>query len=430
MRYPEVLTFPIALRRDAALPLREQIVEQIAAAVDGGTAQRGARVPSTRTLAGLLGVSRGVVGEAYDLLHSRGYLVTRPGSGTYVAGTVVTVPVREAVSGTPEWDFTPGRLCGEAFPIRAWRAAWRHASHHVPDPVAPPPLGMPGLRRAIAAHLAQTRGIVAPGHEIVVTSGVAAGLRLVLDVLGGSGGAVAVERPISPELLRPSHPLAGFADLPGEVRVAVVCPDGSRPLGTVMTARMRADALAWARDGGMLVEVARDAIFLSGAAGLPRLQPNPRTVTVGGFCELLTPALKLGYALVPRGLAGPIAALIALRGEQPPDLTQLAVARLLTGGTMVRQMHRLTNLYAAKRAIVAGCVETEPGEAGTALIRFSDPAVPEALRRNNIKLPTLDAYGVAEQALVLGFGHLPDKALRKGLAHLVSSLERSTPKEK
>src|SRR5688572_20764480 len=138
MRYREVLTYPIAVRRDATQPLREQIAEQIAAAVDGGTAPRGARVPSTRTMAELLGVSRGVVGEAYDLLHARGYLVTRPGSGTFISGGTAPVKAVRSAAAAPAWtvDFTPGQLCGEAFPIRAWRAAWRYASHQIPAPTA------------------------------------------------------------------------------------------------------------------------------------------------------------------------------------------------------------------------------------------------------------------------------------------------------
>jgi GntR family transcriptional regulator / MocR family aminotransferase len=468
MRYREVLTYPIAVRRDATQPLREQIAEQIAAAVDGGAAPRGARVPSTRTMAELLGVSRGVVGEAYDLLHARGYLVTRPGSGTFISGGTAPPQAvragRSAGACAPQWtvDFTPGQLCGEAFPIRAWRAAWRYASHQVPAPTAAPALGLPVLRRAITDHLAQTRGIIAPDHEVVVTAGTAAGLRLVLEALGGP---VAMERPVSPDLLRAAPEAAvlpdAFADLPDGVRVAVACPDGNRPLGTVMPEARRKEALAWSMAGGWLVEVARDAIFLPHIAGLPRLQPSPRVVTVGGFGEVLAPSLKLGYALVPRELAGAVADLVADRAEQPPDLTQLAVARLLADGTMVRQMRRLTRLYEAKRGIVAAILQTRAsdpqapaicrandavngprhvdcqansgilvGEAGTALLGFGDPAAPEILHRNGIRMPTLDAYGKPDQTFVLGFGHLPDKALRESLSHLVSSLGRSTQKEK
>jgi GntR family transcriptional regulator/MocR family aminotransferase len=434
MRYREVLTYPIAVRRDATQPLREQIAEQIAAAVDDGTAPRGTRVPSTRTMAELLGVSRGVVGEAYDLLHARGYLVTRPGSGTFISGGTAPPKAVRTAACAPQWtvDFTPGQLCGEAFPIRDWRAAWRYASHQVPAPTDAPALGMPSLRVAIAEHLAQTRGIVAPEHEVVVTAGTAAGLRLVLEALGGQA---AMEHPISPDLLRAApgvRVLPGeFGDLADDVRVAVVCPDGNRPLGTVMPNARRQDALAWVRSGGTLVEVARDAISLPPTAGLARLQPSPGVVTVGGFGEVLAPSLKLGYALVPRELAGALAELITDRGEQPPDLTQLAVARLLVDGTIARQMRRLTRLYAAKGSLVASILRRPVlGEAGTALLRFADSAAPERLRRNGIKLPTLDTYGKPDQTFVLGFGHLPDRALRESLSHLVSSLGCSTQKEK
>ncbi|GIH01949.1 GntR family transcriptional regulator [Rhizocola hellebori] len=424
MRYREILTFPIALRREAAQPLHEQIADQIAAAVETGTARRGARIPSTRTLADLLGVSRGVVDEAYDILHSRGYLTVRPGSGTFVRPEepVASRP-RGAVSGTRRWifDFRPGQLCGEAFPIRAWRAAWRHASYEVPAAADPPALGMPELRRAIADHLAQTRGIVAAEHEVVITSGTVAGLRLVLEAMAGH--RVAMERPMPPALLRlATDPLNGF---PSDVPIAVVCPDGNRPLGMVMSAQRRAEALAWARCGGTLISLNRDAVFRPEVAGLPRLlEPGAQTVLVGGFGEVLTPTLKLGYAVVPKDLAARIGQLVHERGLQPPDLTQLAVARLLNDGTMVRQMHRLTHLYASKRALLPAA-RFAPAEAGTVLMRHPDAeAIANRLHDNGIRVETLGCYGVSEPpALVLGFGHLRDKLLRKAIEHLLDRIE-------
>jgi GntR family transcriptional regulator/MocR family aminotransferase len=294
----------------------------------------------------------------------------------------------------------------------------------MPALVDPPVLGMAGLRQAIADYLVQTRGIVAADHEVVVTSGTAAGLALVLQAL--QGNRVAMERPMAPSLLRlATDSLDGF---PADVPVAVVCPDGNRPLGTVMSAQSRHDALAWARNGGTLISLNRDAVFRPEVAGLARLiEPGTPTVMVGGFCEVLTPTLKLGYALVPKDLAVTIGEHIRERGLQPPDLTQLAVARLLANGTMVRQIHRLTHRYAAKRALLPGPYFVS-AEAGTVLMRLPGAAaVASRLREHGIRLETLESYGVEEpSALVLGFGHFRDKLLRKAIEHLLDQIkERS-----
>ena len=129
----------------------------------------------------------------------------------------------------------------------------------------------------------------------------------------------------------------------------------------------------------------------------------------------------------PRTWRLKIGHIIRERGLQPPDLTQLAVARLLTNGTMVRQMHRLTHRYACKRALLPD-PHFASAEAGTVLMRLPDAAaVANRLRDNGIRLETLESYGVDEPpALVLGFGHFRDKLLRKAIEHLLDRIkERS-----
>ncbi len=418
MRYREVLTFPITLRRDAAQPLHEQIADQIAEAIDSGAIRPGARLPSTRTLAELLGVSRGVASESFEDLFSRGYLESRPGSGTFVRRAVADAPTRQAGHmGRPpaphrDIDLRPGRLCGEAFPLRAWRAAWRHASHHVPVGDGPPPLGFAPLRHAIAEHLNRTRGISAGKHDVVVTSGSHMGISLILEALGTRP---AIERPITPALLRTdSCPIpAALHQLPPTVGAIVACPDGNRPLGTVMPTARHGELHAWARDrGGMVIEVAREAVPRARALPL-----DPRTCLVGGFGELLTPTLNLGYALVPKDLTASVGRAIGDRGGQPPELTQLAVTHLLANGTMARQTRRLGRLYESKLAIVRDVLGglAIPAEPGAALLSVPARGLP-------IRCQTLDEFGVTDTTAptpVIGFGHLPDKALRTGLEHLL-----------
>src|SRR5262249_42662195 len=66
-------------------PLTSQIAGQLRDALADGRLAPGERLPSTRTLADLLGISRTVVTGAYAQLFAEGWVEGRHGSGTYVA---------------------------------------------------------------------------------------------------------------------------------------------------------------------------------------------------------------------------------------------------------------------------------------------------------------------------------------------------------
>ncbi len=80
---PELL---LALARDGGAPLRAQLEAQLREAVGSGRLAGGVRLPSSRVLAAELGVSRGVVVEAYAQLVAEGYLAVRRGAAPVVVG--------------------------------------------------------------------------------------------------------------------------------------------------------------------------------------------------------------------------------------------------------------------------------------------------------------------------------------------------------
>src|SRR5688572_24967108 len=152
MRPQSTLTIPITVARHVDEPLHEQIAGQVDAAIRHGLLAPSAQLPSTRSLAALLGVSRGVIIAAYELLFTRGSVHSQLGSGTFVSG-MPTPRVPAAATGTRSYvDLRPGRPSREAFPLLSWRAAWRRAGFRRPPAGPLPPLGVPRLRRCIAQH--------------------------------------------------------------------------------------------------------------------------------------------------------------------------------------------------------------------------------------------------------------------------------------
>ena len=398
MRYREILTVAVALNRQDNRALHVQLADQISLAIDAGTLAADTRMPSTRTLASLFGVSRGVTTAAYDLLTARGYLHARSGSGTYVLG-------HQEPSTLPQddddeiIDMRPGLPSAEALPLRAWRAAWRHASHQPPVGHVPR-LGLTVLREEVSTYLRQARGLALPNHRVVITNGLVSGVALVADALRAK--RVALDPPVPPDL----HSVFRTLNSEFTCDTMVTSSDGHPVTGEIMPFRRRRQLATWP---GNLVELLPDNVIRP--VHLPRLVAlAPRTCVVGDLTDLL--AVPLGYALVPAHLVDRIGAV-----GQPSAITQLAAAHLLTDG--VRLMHRLCQLHSRKRSILRTVF---PGP----LVPVDSAArVAKALLGRGVRVETLDAYhGTTEQALLLGYAHLPDDTLRRALSVLTEVLPR------
>jgi GntR family transcriptional regulator/MocR family aminotransferase len=172
--------------------LRARVEHALREAVRSGRLPPGARLPATRVLCGQLGVSRGVVVEAYAQLAAEGYLRTRRGAGTRVA-TTLGRERRRAPARTPSpparYDMSPFRPELSAFPRSAWSAALTRVLRSAPDERLgqPDPRGTEELRSSLAAYLGRTRGVRSEPRQIVVTNGLRQGLHLLWSALSANG---------------------------------------------------------------------------------------------------------------------------------------------------------------------------------------------------------------------------------------------------
>ena len=150
-----------------------------------------------------LGVTRGVVVEAYEQLAAEGYVTTVQGSGTRVNDVTAPVAGNGAPSAAPaaaplSHDFRTGLPDLGLFPRAAWVRATREAMTTMPDAELGylPPAGLPRLRAAVAAYLGRVRGVACEADQVVVCNGFGHGFSLVLRALVDRGVRdVAVEVP-------------------------------------------------------------------------------------------------------------------------------------------------------------------------------------------------------------------------------------------
>jgi GntR family transcriptional regulator/MocR family aminotransferase len=430
------LDFVVPLDRDDGTALHGQIEAAIRTAIHDGRLRTGACLPATRALAADLGVSRGVVVEAYAQLAAEGYLTSRPGSYT----TVAAEPVRRAEPALPPpgarraVDFCPCRADGSMFPRTAWLRSVRRVLTRASDAdfgyVSG--RGAPVLHAALAAYLNRARGAAARPEDIVVCNGYAQGIALVVAVLARAGARrIAVEDPCADDDAVPAARAAGLevVGVPVDddgVRVdalagldadaLVLTPSHQWPTGGVLSAAARLRVLEWARRrDALVVEDDYDAEYRYDRAPIGAMQglAPDRVLYAGTASKTLAPGLRLGWLVVPPHLVEDVARAKALADRGSPVLDQLAFADFLATGEFDRHLRRMRPVYRRRRdALVAALREHAPGlrPAGVAAGLHLIAHLPDGVRETDVIAAAAErgvaAYGLAPYRLAPGPGAL------------------------
>ena len=303
--------------------LRARTEHALREAVRGGRLVPGSRLPATRALATQLGVSRGVVVEAYAQLAAEGYLDTRRGGGTRVAqhpapppSPAPSAPPPPTTIGVeaPRWDLRPALPAIDTFPRHAWLAAMTRVLRTLPDERLGygDRQGEPELRAALAASLSRRRGVRAGPGQVLVTGGLRDSLPLVWRLLAARGarrvgvedpgwwriarsaaaaGLQAVPIPIDDDGLDPAR-LAAL-----DLDAVAVTPAHQFPTGAVLAPGRRAALVAWARErDATILEDDYDAEFRYDRQPIGSLQGLAPDLTIhaGTASKSLAPALRLG----------------------------------------------------------------------------------------------------------------------------------------
>lgn len=463
------LAVPVALDRDGGRPLVAQLVEALREAVLSGLLPAGERLPSTRTLAQDLAVSRTVTAEAYTRLEAEGLLASRSGSGTYVArlnraarrtGTAPAVPAPAAPAPAQAPRPAFALRTGETGPVHegsdGWARAWRATARTAAPTRYQEAAGLPDLRAAIADHLARTRGLVCAPDDIVVTSGTTQSMDLVLRTLLRAGDTVGCEDPGHPvvrSLIRvhglEAAPvpvdddgarvdvLAGRARAP---RLMHVTPSHQFPLGVRMGVGRRLDLVMWAREHrSWIVEDDYDSEYRYNGPPLPSLAglDRERVIYLGTLSKVLTPALRCGYLVAPGGLPRRIAELKDIVDGPLSWPVQHTVLRMLTTGALERRVRRTRLHYARARTVLREALEpvadlvTPTGlEAGLhAVLLLADGIDGARVARRaaelGVEVAPLSAFRHGPsptEGLVVGYGGLTPDDLAEAAALLVRAI--------
>jgi GntR family transcriptional regulator/MocR family aminotransferase len=449
----------VALDRGGATPLRAQLEEQLRDAVRSGRLAPGVALPSSRSLARELGVSRGLVVDAYAQLGAEGYLVARQGAPTLVsdaASPALGAPRPPSADRPPRFDFRPGGPDVALFPRAAWLASLRRGLRDAPDARFDygDPRGAPELRLALARYLGRVRGVACDPERVVVTSGMAQGMALLARALvAGGGRRIGVEDPSSAPG-REQLAANGLEIVPVPVdedglRVDVLealAPDAAFaapahqfPLGVVLAPKRRAALIEWAaRSGAIVLEDDYDAEYRYDRAPVGAVQGlAPELVAyAGSVSKTLAPGLRLGWLVAPERLCEGVVAAKAADDLGTPVVEQLALADFLERGQLDRHLRRTRTIYRARRDTLVAALSRDLPDcppagvaAGLHLVMHLPPGADEGAVLERARSRGVGLYGLSEHriepgppALLLGYGRIAEAAIAAAVAELAAAV--------
>jgi GntR family transcriptional regulator / MocR family aminotransferase len=451
----------VQLDRSRPRALRAQIEDELREAIRTGRLAPGTTLPSTRALAADLGLTRGVVVEAYDQLVAEGYLVSRAGSGTAVNHEVhqhMAPSVAPAERSRLEIDFRTGLPDLSAFPRAAWLAATRAALQSLPDSdlAYGDPRGMVELRRVLTEYLGRVRGVTTHPDQVVVCNSFGQGFRLAAEVLARRGvRAFAVEDPgyDGPRLALESMGLP-FHGLPVDAdglvvdrlratpaRAVVLTPAHQSPTGAVLSADRRRQLLDWAREvDGYVIEDDYDAEYRYDRRPIGAMQGigADRVIYGGTASKSLAPGIRLGWLVLPPALVEPVVQQRRAIDAATSALLQATYAVFVSKGDLDRHLRRTRRIYRQRRdalivALQRWLPEATPCGASAGLHvlvelppRVDEAAVVERARQAGVGVYGLSSYRIRPSVddppgLVLGFGGVAPESAERGVRRLAEA---------
>jgi GntR family transcriptional regulator/MocR family aminotransferase len=391
------------------VPIYMQIIQALIRDIQSGRLTSGTYLPSSRELAGILGVNRKTVVLAYDDMIAQGWLESASTRGTIVSNALpepvrappgVAFPAPDLV----DYRFAPppqrplalppgpglkldeGAPDGRIFPAellaRAYRSAVQRASRgnrlQYRDP-----RGSEMLRASIATMLRSERGLQVAPENICITRGSQNSIFLAAQLLVKPGDAVIVEEltyepavaalrqrgvrivPVSIDAEGLVVEDVELACRKHNVSAIFLTPHHQFPTTVALRPERRLRLLDLARQFGFaIIEDDYDHEFhFHSQPLLPLAAYAPRHVIyTGSLSKLLLPALRIGYIAAPVPVIDAVAHIVSMIDGMGNTLTEEAAAELIESGELRRHVRKVRQVYAARRESFAAEIDRTLGD--------------------------------------------------------------------
>jgi GntR family transcriptional regulator/MocR family aminotransferase len=482
-----VLLQGLTLERSSGVPLYKQLETGLRKLILSGTLRARQKLPSTRELAGEIGISRITIKSVYEQLVAEGYVQATSGSGTFVADGL-EIEVSPQVGRLPDEvprkinltdrarsisstnasvrqgktePFRPGVPALDLFPIKPWNKYLREATNtSYRDLSYGSVKGNADLRSSIASYLSDARGMQADSEQIVITSGAQQAFVLIAFSLLTRGDTVWYENPghiagrdimqVMGANVAPVPIDAEGIDLEFAIKnypspkLIFTTPSHQQPLGTTMSLARRLSLLSYAQENdAWIIEDDYDSEFRYRGRPLPALSAldsERRVLYVGTFSKSMFAAIRLGYIVVPPEMVDAIGKTKILLGQNSSPLVEQALSRFMDDGRFVEHIRRMRRVYRERRDLLFDCLSSmcaesltpQPTDAGMHMLAWLNGGVSDLTAHRalldvgieSLPLSVYSVYPIERSALVLGFSNVREERL-PGLVGRMSNTLRS-----
>lgn len=456
----------IVLRNDISKCLYEQIYEYVRQEIREGKLLCGERLPSTRSLADFLQVSRSTVELAYEQLLSEGYIEAKPYKGYFVCKLEELYQLPHVAEETVieryeekkqeyQVDFSPTAIDMSEFPFSVWKKINKSILSDSNSRLfsSGSAQGDYSLRETISRYLHSSRGVNCKPEQIVVGAGNDYLLMLLEKILG---------RHISTAMENPTYKRAyqifqSFAypvkivamdengmqvqQIAQDVRLVYVMPSRQYPTGTVMSAGRRSELLKWANGAGdrFVIEDDYDSEFRYKGKPIPSLQAmdkHGKVIYMGTFSKAIAPAIRVSYMVLPKSLLKRYKEECSFYSTTVSRIDQKILEEFIQGGYFERYLNKMRKHYRGKHDLLLE--ELEPfrksfrihGEnAGLHLLLEAKGDITEKELIARAENVGVKVYGLSEafvdcreyverNTIILGYGGISGEEIKQGIASL------------
>lgn len=464
----------INIDKSSVIPLIRQIYEQVRTGILSGEIKAGERLPATRELASELKVSRNVILEAYEQLYVEGYIESRQGSGTFVTEGLlweqasIEPPlslIDDAESKNNESDiidFRSGIPDLHLFPKKIWGKLSQSVCNESTSSAFGygNPEGRLELRQALCNYLLKTRGVRCKPEQLVITSGATQALSLVAKLLISPGDEVIIEDPVTHEIQTIfSSAGASLCPIPVDAygmkteliskykkpSFVFVTPSHQFPLGGILPVQRRLQLIQLARTSGCyIVEDDYDSEFRYNGTPISSLQglDPSKAIYIGTFSKNLSPALRLGYLILPFQLIERCRSLKWFTDLHTPSLEQLTLARFIEEGHLERHIRKMKKIYQKRRETLIKCLELYFKDSINILgdatglhligefiaIKFSDEVMNKILK-HGVRVYPVELHTIKKSIhlnkIIMGYGNLTHEEIKEGIKRLSMAINKN-----
>lgn len=477
----------LMINRDSQTSLQKQIYEIIKKNIINKSLLSRQKLPSSRSLATQLKVSRITVSLAYDRLIAEDYLTAKEGSGTFVTDSYNTLEKRDdtEINNVPKLAlsqrgkrffqdsggslnqhsgaFIPGIADVSTFPFHIWkRLIGKHIDKSQIALTGYPKdgAGFKPLREAIASYLNISRMVKCSAKQVMITNGTHQSIDLCARMLADHGDVAIIEDPCHwafPSVLRASgiKVISGLSDQNGlkldttiispNTKFVISSPSHQYPTGVIMPTSRRLELLDTAKKHNLwIIEDDYDSEFRYDVPPLPSLQglsQGNNVIYMGTFSKSMFAGIRTSYMVVPEHLAESFSDVNAKLYRSGVLHIQAALADFILEGHLGQHIKQMRNIYAERHFVFRDSLNRELGstlslsqaKAGLHLYagfteKINMPKLFSDSKAENIILgrPYYVDNGIdhASNSIILGYGGVPTNQINNGVKKLVSIIDK------